>query len=120
MSNNLKDWLKRNLTPVISEMKDYVDDHSGGGGGGGGSVPVATAITLSASNWSNSEYSFETLYPSASYDIIDIMPNETTTSAQRSAWIAADCGGYYTTNKIVAKGSVPTIDIPLTLFLVSK
>ena len=116
MSNILKNWLKQNLILVVSEMKDYVDEHSGGGG----SSPVATAITLAAVNWSNSEYSFETLYPSTSYDIVNILPNETTTAAQRQAWASADCGGYYTTNKIVANGTVPTIDIPLTLFLVSK
>ena len=115
MSNDLKNWLKRNLTSVISEMKDYVDDHAGGG-----SVPVATPITISASGWSGTTYSFESQYPSSSYDIVSILPNQNTTAAQRNAWIAADCGGYYATNIIVAKGTVPTIDIPLTLLLVSK
>lgn len=117
--DTLKSWFKRNLKAVIDEVKDYVDTH-GGGGGGGGSKPTATAVTLSAANWSNSTYSFETQYPSSTYDIVDILPNESTTAAQRNAWIAADCGGYYTTNIIVARGTVPTIDLPLTLLLLHK
>ena len=92
----------------------------GSAGGGGGSSVVPTAYTISASGWSNGQYSFESVYPSSSYDISDILPNENTTDAQRAAWIAADCGGYCTTNKIIAHGSVPTIDIPVTLALVQK
>lgn len=90
------------------------------GGGGGGASFTYASYTIAANGWSNSQYSFESSYSSSSYDIMDIIPNENTTSAQRDAWIAADCGGYYTTNIIIAHGTVPTIDIPITLVLMAK
>ena len=71
--------------------------------------------TILASGWSNNVYSFETLYPSANYDIVGIYPNSQTTADMRDAWDSADCGGYEPTNVIRAHGDVPTIDIVMTL-----
>jgi len=89
-----------------------------------GTISVASRsavdVTVSASGWSSRVYSFETLYPSSSYDILDILPNDSTTDAQRKAWVAADCAGYRSTNTIYAHGTVPTIDMVLTLIVSPK
>ena len=79
-------------------------------------------VTIAASGWNSttSVYSFESQYPASSYDITDVLPNENTTDAQREAWIAADCGGYRSTNTIKAHGTVPTIDIIVELVVVPK
>lgn len=84
-----------------------------------GTISFAS-FTLVAANWSNSIYSFESTYPSSSYDILDIVPAETATDAERKAWIQADCGGYRSTNTIQAHGTVPTIAIPVMLMLRQK
>ena len=76
--------------------------------------------TISATGWSNGVYSFESLYPSTDYDILNILTNEHTTDAQRRAWIRADCGGYRSTNTIEAHGEVPEIDIVVTLMVTPK
>lgn len=69
--------------------------------------------TLSVNNWSNKTYSLESVYPSDSYDIVNVLPTTNTTEAQRAAWAEASCGGYNSSNIIVANGTVPTIDIVL-------
>lgn len=85
------------------------------------SKPTYTQVTIAASGWNaNNVYSFESSYPSSAYDITDVLPNENTTDAQRKAWIAADCGGYRSTNTIMAHGTKPTIDIIVTLVIVAK
>lgn len=68
-------------------------------------------ITLSASGWNNGEYSLESLYSSDVYDITAVLPTNHTTSTQLVAWGNARCGGYQPTNVIVARGTVPSIDI---------
>lgn len=78
------------------------------------------AVTISSSGWSSNVYSFESDYPSASYDILDITPAEAATDAERKAWISADCGGYRSTNTIYAHGTVPSITIPVVLLLRAK
>lgn len=77
-------------------------------------------ITLSASNWSNGEYSLENLYPSASYDIENVTTCESSTTAMRTAWNKADCGGFVSTNKIISHGTVPTIDIIVSMKIIKK
>ncbi len=69
--------------------------------------------TLRSSGWVNGVYDLSTDYPSDSYDITDIQPVSTTTTAMRKAWSKADCGGHEQTNIITAHGAVPTIDIIL-------
>lgn len=91
---------------VTYDLKDSVARSQGG--------TTYTAYTLTSSGWSNGVYSLETQWPSATYDIVDVLPNSTTTTAaQRTAWVNADCGGYESTNIIRAHGTVPTVDIPV-------
>lgn len=96
-------------------------DAAYGGGGGGGTTKTDVTVTIASSGWSNGVYSFETNYPSSSYDIIDIVPiDSTTTDAMKSAWAAANCYGYNETNIIKAKGTVPSIDLTMKMILLSK
>lgn len=73
--------------------------------------------TISANGWSNGVYSFESVYPSTLWDIVNILPNASTTNDMRSDWAACDCTGYEETNIIRAHGIVPTSDIVMTLVL---
>lgn len=80
------------------------------------------SVTLASSSWetdtTNTDYymySFEDTYPSTDYDILNVIPNASTTSTMRDAWAAADCGGYDSRNVVVCKGTVPTIDIVLSI-----
>ena len=74
-------------------------------------------VTISASGWSGSTYSFESSYPNASWDILDIIPCPNTTRAMRAAWGEADCAGYEATNKITAHGKVPAINLIMEMRL---
>lgn len=80
--------------------------------------------TLAAASWTANNgtyiYSLESDYPSATYDIEDVIPNSSTTSAMRNAWAAADCGGYEATNIIRCHGAKPTIDITLGVCVKKK
>lgn len=73
--------------------------------------------TILSSSWSNGVYSFESLYPSSTWDIVNILPNSSTTDEMRAAWAAADCGGYEATNIITAHGTTPEINLVMTLVL---
>ena len=77
-------------------------------------------VTIRSSGWSNSTYSLESLYPSSEYDITALIPNDSTTSDQRKAWSGANCGGYYSSNIMRARGKVPTIDIVLSICVTRK
>lgn len=79
-----------------------------------------SAATMSASGWSGSEYSFEGTYPVATYNI-EIQPNgDSITSDQMKAWNNAKIYGSATANKAIAKGTVPSIDIPIIVKAVAK
>lgn len=79
-----------------------------------------TASTLSAGGWSNAQYSFESSYPVATYDL-EIEPNgDSCTSEQLEAWNGAQITGSASANKIKAFGDVPTIDIPVILQITKK
>ena len=84
-------------------------------------------VTLAAANWTTdttntdySMYSFESTYPSTAYDITEVIPNASTTKSMRDAWASANCGGYDARNVIVCHGTVPTIDIVLSMCTRSK
>ena len=83
---------------------------------------IATERTLTSGGWNSSTkiYDLTSWYPNDSYNIINILPNENTTSEQREAWIKADCGGYRSTNTIKANGTVPTINIVVTVLSQAK
>ena len=77
------------------------------------------ADTLSASVWSNGVYSFESTYPTSTYDL-EVALNSTATTAQAEAFNGAQIVGSATSNIIKAYGVVPTIDIPIILKVVKK
>lgn len=83
--------------------------------------PTITTATLLASNWDSTAktYSFETDYPSASYDI-EVSLDSTATSEQAEAFNGAQIVGSATSNVIKAYGDVPTVDIPVILKVVTK
>ena len=83
--------------------------------------PTITTTTLLASSWDSTEktYSFETGYPNASYDIEVDIDGDNCTDEQLEAWIAAKPLSS-STNKINAKGDVPSVDIPVILTVTPK
>lgn len=85
------------------------------------SALVTVRYTIRAGNWSGNSYSLELDYPSTEWDIIGIYPiNGITTDAMEAAWTAANCYGYSVTNVILARGTVPSIDIEMELAMLSK
>ena len=76
--------------------------------------------TILASGWSaEGTYSFETLYPVASYDL-EISLSENTTVEQAEAFVGALIVGSSTTNVIKALGDVPIVDIEVLVKVVAK
>lgn len=85
------------------------------------SKPTITTTTLLTSNWNSTTktYSFETDYPSKNYDVEVDINGDSCTDEQLEAWIAAKPLSS-STNKINAKGDVPTVDIPIILTVTPK
>lgn len=83
--------------------------------------PTITTATLLASNWDSSAktYSFEADYPVATYDI-EISLDSTATAEQVEAFNGAQIVGSATSNIIKAYGTIPTVDIPIILKVVTK
>lgn len=83
--------------------------------------PTITTTTLLASNWDSTAktYSFETDYPSASYDI-EVALDSTATSEQAEAFNGAQIVGSATSNVVKAYGDVPTVDISIIIKVVTK
>lgn len=80
-----------------------------------------TTATLSAGTWdeTNKTYSFESQYPSSTYDV-EIEPGQTATEEQLSAWTRAKLVGSASSNILTAVGEVPTVDIPIIVKVVIK
>lgn len=74
--------------------------------------------TLSTSGWSNGVYSFESTYPNATYDLEQIQP--TGTAEQLEAWGDAIIVGNSSGNTIIARGTVPTVNIPIMMYVRRK
>lgn len=73
--------------------------------------------TLTASGWnaSTKTYSFESQYPSSTWDI-EIEAISTCSDAQAKAWAkASPIMGSATSNVLKAYGTVPTVDIPILI-----
>ena len=101
------------------EAKGYLTTHQDISGKQ--NKPIVSTVTMAASGWDSAAkiYSFENTYPAASYDI-EIEPDSTITDEQLEAWCAAKIVGNRTANKAVAKGDVPTVDIPIIIKVVAK
>ena len=75
--------------------------------------------TIQASGWSSGVYSFESAFPSATYDI-EIELDSTATESQVEAWSSAKPTAVFGTNTMKALGDVPTVDIPVIVKAVVK
>jgi len=73
------------------------------------------SYTIPVTGWNNKVYSFESDYPSSTYDIIEIAPNVTTTATARKQWDEAAVNGYRDTNTIYCNGKQPKMDISVSL-----
>ena len=83
--------------------------------------PTIATTTLLASSWDSTAktYSFEATYPNTSYDIEVDIDGDRCTDKQLDAWITAKPLSS-SNNKIVAKGDIPTVDIPVILTITPK
>lgn len=81
--------------------------------------PQIILDTLFASSWSDNTYSFESMYPKDIYDI-EISVDGSATEDQINAFGSAIICGNYNSNIIIAKGNVPTEDIPIIIKVVKK
>ena len=75
--------------------------------------------TVLTSGWSSGVYSFESDFPSATYDI-EIELDSTATESQVEAWSSAKPTAVFGTNTMKALGDVPTVDIPVIVKKVMK
>ena len=81
--------------------------------------PTFSQYTILTSGWSGGVYSFESAYPSATYDI-EIELDSTATEPQVEAWSGAKPTAVFGTNTMKALGDVPTVDIPVIVKAVMK
>lgn len=83
--------------------------------------PTITTMVILASNWDldNKIYDFESTYPSLNYDIEVALDGDNATDEQINAWTEANMLSS-SSNKIIAKGTIPTVDIPIILTVISK
>ena len=86
---------------------------------GKANVPTFSQYTILTSGWSNGVYSFESAFPSATYDI-EIELDSTATESQVEAWSNAKVTAVFGTNTMKALGDVPTVDIPIIVKAVVK
>ena len=81
--------------------------------------PTFSQYTILTSGWSSGVYSFESAFPSATYDI-EIELDSTATESQVEAWSSAKVTSVFGTNTMKALGDVPTVDIPVIVKKVIK
>ena len=81
--------------------------------------PTFSQYTVLTSGWSSGVYSFESAFPSATYDI-EIELDSTATESQVEAWSSAKVTAVFGTNTMKALGDVPTVDIPVIVKAVMK
>lgn len=83
-------------------------------------LSITTSMTISSKSWENGEVSFESHYPAADYDMETSLNGDTITQAQIDEWSKAQVVGSASANKLIAKGNVPMLDIPIILKIRSK
>ena len=81
--------------------------------------PTFSQYTILTSGWSSGVYSFESAFPSATYDI-EIELDSTATESQVEAWSSAKVTSVFNTNTMKALGDVPSVDIPVIVKKVVK
>ena len=86
---------------------------------GKANTPTFSQYTILTSGWSSGVYSFESAFPSATYDI-EIELDSTATEPQVEAWSSAKPTAVFGTNTMKALGDVPTVDIPVIVKKVTK
>lgn len=86
-----------------------------------GDKETLVASTMTAAGWNSAtkKYSFELIYPKASYNI-SVSPANTCTQAQIEAWNDAMITGDAENNIATALGILPTVDIPVIIRVVKK
>ena len=77
------------------------------------------STTLSASKWSSGQYSLESTYPAATYNLYVSVANSATV-AQSTAWNSARILANTSSNVLIASGAVPAVDIPVVIKVVKK
>ena len=89
-------------------------------------VPTTETYTLLAENWEADEvnsqihyYSLEEDYPSATKQLDVYLNDDTASLIQRDAFVDAIMYGQSGENIITASGTVPTVDIPIILKVVT-
>lgn len=81
--------------------------------------PTYSVVTMLAASWVNGAYSFEAQFPHAQYDI-EVSVDESATEEQFDAFGEARIGSSATSNIAVARGEIPTVDIPVMVKAVRK
>ena len=76
---------------------------------------TSTAKVIYTTDWVNNEYSFEEDYPATNYDITVDLDWDRMNAERESAWVAARVVGSNSANKLVARNSAPTADIPVVI-----
>ena len=82
-------------------------------------VPLFINYIMDSTEWSGNLFSFENLYPAASYDL-EVSPSDQCTLDQLDIWNGAKIVGSSTTNVLKALSDPPTIDVPVILKVVKK
>lgn len=119
----IKLWFSRNLKKVTDKIMDLFEavdsDLNDFETALNGIKEKTVSAMLDASKWSEGEYSFETAYPSSTYNLSISFDYDVGTAAQEAAYMAASLKPSKT-NKIYVKGDVPTVDIPIILKVRNK
>lgn len=107
------------VTPTAGSSKALTSGGAFAALGKKQNAPKTEELVMTASGWSNGQYSLESRYPSNRYDI-EIGPSNDATAEQIQAYGAALIPINPDANIVIAKGEVPTVDIPLVVKVVSK
>ena len=111
--SDLASAVQRSLNKADSALQEHQDIS------GKANVPTFSQYTILTSGWSSGVYSFESDFPSATYDI-EIELDSTATESQVEAWSGAKPTAVFGTNTMKALGDVPTVDIPVIVKKVMK
>lgn len=116
------------IRPTNEEVADEITEHNESETAhadirtklaGKAEIPTYTTSILLADGWDAGQYSLESQYPSDQYDI-EIGPSNDATTEQIQAYGAALIPINPGANIVIAKGEVPTVDIPLVIKAVRK